>query len=101
MPSHSASSILAPVRIRGNDRVVASKDWRHVSRKHLSWRRVLASPLGALLATVAREVRIRRDRRDLMELGDHELADIGVRRDQICDAIRTGRLSDYRVDHVR
>jgi uncharacterized protein YjiS (DUF1127 family) len=89
MPSHhSASSIPAPVRIQGNERVIGQ-----------GWRRI-GSPLQALVATLAREVRIRRDRRALMELGDHELADIGVHRDHIGLAVRTGRLSAYRMDHI-
>jgi len=89
MPSHhSASSISSPVRIQA-ERVIA-KGWRHR----------IGSPLHALVATLAREVRVRRDRRALMELGDHELADIGVCRDHIGLAVRTGRLSAYRMDHI-
>jgi uncharacterized protein YjiS (DUF1127 family) len=90
MPSHrSASSIPAPVRIRGSERVIATR-----------WTRRIGSPLYALIATLTQEVRIRRDRRALMELGDHELADIGVCRDHIGLAVRTGRLSTYRMDHI-
>jgi uncharacterized protein YjiS (DUF1127 family) len=90
MPSHhSASPIPAPLRIRGSERVIAR-----------GWRRRIESPLYALVATLAREVRIRRDRRALMELGDHELADIGVCREHIGLAVRTGRLSTYRMDHI-
>jgi uncharacterized protein YjiS (DUF1127 family) len=90
MPSHhSASSIAAPVRIQGNARVMAKR-----------WRRRIGSPLHALVATLVREVRIRRDRRALMELGDHELDDIGVCRAHIGLAVRTGRVSAYRMDHI-
>ena len=90
MPSHhSFSSIPAPVRIPGNERVIGK-----------GWRRRIGSPIHALVATLVREVRIRRDRRALMELGDHELDDIGVCRAHIGFAVRTGRVSAYRMDHI-
>jgi uncharacterized protein YjiS (DUF1127 family) len=40
---------------------------------------------------IAKEVRVRRDTRALMAMSDEMLKDIGLRRDQIGDAVRYGR----------
>jgi uncharacterized protein YjiS (DUF1127 family) len=53
------------------------------------------APLRAILAACVRELRTRRDQRILAEMGDYELADIGISRSQITDAVRYGRVSPW------
>jgi uncharacterized protein YjiS (DUF1127 family) len=87
MTSHHASPVAASARIRWPNSVRVTS-------------RFIPATIGTLIALVGREVRIRRDRRLLGELTEHELADIGVTRDAIGFAVRTGRLASVRMDHL-
>jgi uncharacterized protein YjiS (DUF1127 family) len=59
-------------------------------------RAAFATPVARILARLvqflAKELRIRRDRRQLMNMSDHMLKDIGLTRSQIGYAVRFGRL---------
>jgi uncharacterized protein YjiS (DUF1127 family) len=59
-------------------------------------RAAFASSFARILARVvqflAKELRIRRDTRQLMNMSDHMLKDIGLTRSQIGYAVRFGRL---------
>jgi hypothetical protein len=44
-----------------------------------------------IVTAIVTEVRIRRDTRQLMAMGDHMLKDIGITRADIGDAVRSGR----------
>jgi uncharacterized protein YjiS (DUF1127 family) len=52
-------------------------------------------PLRALLAALMREWCMRRDQRLLAQMCEHELADMGITRAQIEDAVRFGRVSPW------
>ncbi|MCB8821880.1 DUF1127 domain-containing protein [Microvirga rosea] len=51
----------------------------------------LSAVLSGIVAFVAREIRIRRDLRQLSTFGDAALHDIGLSRGNIEDAVRYGR----------
>jgi uncharacterized protein YjiS (DUF1127 family) len=51
-----------------------------------------ARVLVRIVRAVARELRIRRDTRELMTMSDHMLKDIGLTRSQIGYAVRFGRV---------
>ena len=51
----------------------------------------LARGLAWLIATIAEELRIRRDMRQLRAMDDHMLKDIGLRRSDIEYCVRYGR----------
>jgi uncharacterized protein YjiS (DUF1127 family) len=53
------------------------------------------APIRALGVAIMREVCLRRDQRLLAQMCEHELADIGIVRSQIEDAVRYGRVSPW------
>jgi uncharacterized protein YjiS (DUF1127 family) len=55
----------------------------------------LVAPFVAVAGSLLRELRFRRDMSLLATMADHELADIGLVRSQITDAVRSGRLSPW------
>jgi uncharacterized protein YjiS (DUF1127 family) len=57
--------------------------------------RATFAPVRALLAAIMREWCMRRDQRILAQMCEHELADIGITRPQIEDAVRYGRVSPW------
>jgi uncharacterized protein YjiS (DUF1127 family) len=61
------------------------KAWAKRFASGVSW-------IGVQIASaIARELRIRRDTQRLMDMSDHLLKDIGLRRADIPDAVRYGR----------
>jgi uncharacterized protein YjiS (DUF1127 family) len=56
---------------------------------------ILVAPFRTVVVRVVQELRLRRDLRLLSEMGDIELADIGLVRPQISDAVRSGRVSPW------
>lgn len=87
MPSHAAIS-LNPLQIPGKAGAVG----------RTAWRRRVVTALLSVPRLIAYEVRVRRDERLLADMADHELADVGICRLQITDAVRTGRISAFRTD---
>jgi uncharacterized protein YjiS (DUF1127 family) len=65
---------------------------RH-SERFVNVRAVLAALTATIAASIARELRIRRDMRRLGELDDAMLRDIGIARSEIECAVRRGRSS--------
>jgi uncharacterized protein YjiS (DUF1127 family) len=55
----------------------------------------LVAPFRTVAVRVVQELRMRRDLRLLSEMGDIELADMGLIRSQIADAVRSGRVSPW------
>jgi uncharacterized protein YjiS (DUF1127 family) len=66
--------------------------------QHRHERRSLVPALGAFLARIDMERRIRRDTASLEAMSDHQLRDIGLHRGDIRQALRHG-LDWHLVDH--
>jgi uncharacterized protein YjiS (DUF1127 family) len=71
-----------------------------VTRPRPYWMSLTLAPLLAIVRFVMSEIRLRRDERLLMAMDDHQLADIGIGRSQIDDAVRSGRISTLRRERI-